>query len=71
MSLLVCQITNMFIHLSVTHNKLLVNVFLASSFGCKIEPSSGYNTRTEKREPLKFFFFSVRAKTSCQEYVYR
>jgi len=56
----------MFIQLSVTQNKLLVNVFMVTSFGRKIEPSSGYNTRTEKREtqtgtekrePLEFLFF--------------
>ena len=31
-----------FIQLSVTHNKLLVNVFLAASFDSNIDPSSGH-----------------------------
>ena len=31
-----------FIHFSITHNKLIVNTFLATSFGSKIEPSSGH-----------------------------
>jgi hypothetical protein len=56
----------MFIRLSFTQNKLLVNVFVVTSSGDKLEPSSGYNTRiekretrtgTEKREPLEFLFF--------------
>ena len=37
-----------FIRLSVTHNKLLLNVFLATSFGSKIERSSDHYTRTER-----------------------
>jgi len=33
------------VQLSVTHNKLLVDVFLATEFGSEIEPSSGHRTR--------------------------
>ena len=37
-----------------TPNKLLVNVFLATSFGCKFGPSSGHYTGTEKLEMRMF-----------------
>jgi len=35
-------------HLSITHNKLLVNVFLANGFGPVIEPLSGHYSRRVK-----------------------
>ena len=41
-----------FFKLSITHNKLLANVILATSFGSKNVLSSGHYKRTEKIETL-------------------
>jgi len=44
----------MFFILSVTHNKLLADVILATSFGSKIGLSSGHYSRIDKIETLPF-----------------
>jgi len=48
-----------FIPLPITHYSLLVNVFLANSFGLKIEPSSGSYERTVKTENLKIVRMAI------------
>ena len=43
---------NVVIQLSITHNKLIGNVFIATSFDSRVESSSGHYTRAEKKESL-------------------
>jgi len=46
------------------HNKLFVNVFLATSFGSKIEPSSGHYAKTVNVEALYIIGTEISAFTS-------
>jgi len=49
-----------------------VNVFLASSVGCKIEPSSGHYTRTEEIETqhiIKMDNFPVTLQDTFETYI--
>jgi len=58
----VYQITNICCNsiTSHTHSKLPVNVLLSTSFGCKIEPSSGHFTSTVQTE----YLYNIRVDSS-------
>jgi hypothetical protein len=60
-----------FSRLSITRNKLLVNVFLANSFGLKIKPLSGHHTRMKCSCVVSWWWLDLQAETIRQENVYK